>query len=57
MMIGTTLHEFCISTYVPELRNATLDQAKEMLKAKYGEKTDNYIEIFKKYIRLRLLKT
>ena len=48
MMIGTTLHEFCISTYVPELRNATLDQAKEMLKAKYGEKTDNYIEIFKK---------
>ena len=32
MMIGTTLHEFCISTYVPELRNATLDQAKEMLK-------------------------
>lgn len=56
-MIGTTLHEFCISTYAPELRNATLDQAKEMLKAKYGEKTDNYIEIFKKYIRLRLLKT
>lgn len=55
-MIGTTLHEFCISTYVPELRNATLDQAKEMLKAKYGEKTDNYIEIFKKYIRLQLLK-
>ncbi|WP_418825719.1 carboxylesterase/lipase family protein [Phocaeicola sp.] len=48
MMIGTTLHEFCISTYVPALRNATLDQAKEMLKAKYGDKTDEYIEVFKK---------
>ncbi len=48
MMIGSTLHEFTMSTYVPQLRNATMEQAKAFLTQRYGDKTDEYINIFKK---------
>ncbi len=48
MMIGTTLHEFCISTYVPTLRQATEEQVREMLVQRYGEKVEEYIALFKK---------
>lgn len=48
MMIGTTLHEFTMSTYVPEFRNISKETAKEFLKMKYGERTDEFISLFEK---------
>ncbi len=44
MIIGTTLHEFCASTYMPDLRNIDLHKAREILNQKYGDKTDSFIE-------------
>ena len=48
MLIGTTLHEFTLSTYVPAFRNITREAAKEFLKTKYGDRTDEFIELFGK---------
>ena len=48
MMIGTTLHEFCPSTYVPAFRNATMEQVKKMLQDTFGKRTDEFIDVFKK---------
>ena len=36
-MIGTTLHEFTMSTYVPAFRTITKEKAVEFLQKKYGE--------------------
>lgn len=44
MIIGTTLHEFSASTFVPDLRNIDLKKAREILQEKYGNKTDAFIE-------------
>lgn len=46
LMLGTTLHEFTMSTYVPQFRDITHDGAVEYLKTKYGEKTDEFVRIF-----------
>lgn len=48
MIIGTTLHEFNMSAYVPALR--TIDEAgvKEMLANKYGEHADDFVKAFGK---------
>lgn len=46
MMIGTTLHEFTATTYVPALRNISEAQAIEMLRGKYGDKTDLFVDLF-----------
>ena len=48
MMIGTTLHEFCPSTYVPAFRNATMEQVKKILQDTFGKRTDEFIDLFKK---------
>ena len=48
MMVGSTLHEFCPSTNRPELRNITLEQAKEHLQQRYGDKTEDFIQAFTK---------
>ncbi len=48
VMIGTTLHEFTASTYVPALRNATKEQTVEMLKQKYGDRTNDFLTVFEK---------
>ena len=47
-MIGTTLHEFTMSTYVPAYRTITKEKAVEILKQKYGEKTDDFLTAFEK---------
>jgi len=44
MIIGTTLHEFSASTFIPDLRNVDLQKARDILKEKYGDKTDAFIE-------------
>ncbi len=44
MIIGTTLHEFSASTYIPDLRNIDLQKARDILNDKYGDKTDSFIE-------------
>jgi len=44
MIIGTTLHEFSASTYMPDLRNVDLHKAREILNQKYGDKTESFIE-------------
>ena len=36
VMIGTTLHEFTMSTYVPAFRTITKEKAVEFLQKKYG---------------------
>lgn len=46
MMIGTTIHEFSMSTYVPMLREISKENAVAYLKTKYGDKTDEFIRIF-----------
>lgn len=48
MMIGTTLHEFTSSAYMPALRDITRDQAVEMLKKKYGNRTTDFLNAFEK---------
>lgn len=44
LMIGTTLNEL-ISTVYGE-KDLTLDQAKERLSKEYGDRTDQYVELF-----------
>ena len=46
MMIGTTIHEFSMSTYVPQFRNITKEAAVEYLRTKYGDKTEEFLTIF-----------
>ena len=49
VMLGTTIHEFSMSTYVPQLRNITKEGAMEYLKAnKFGERIDEFVAIFEK---------
>lgn len=48
VMIGTTLHEFTMSTYVPAYRTITKEKAVEILKQKYGEKTNDFLTAFEK---------
>lgn len=46
MLIGTTQHEFTMSTYVPSMRTITKDQAIDFLKKKYGDRTDEFLKTF-----------
>lgn len=48
LLIGSTLHEFTASTYVPALRNISREDAINYVKNTYGEKTDRFIELFAK---------
>ena len=48
-MLGTTIHEFSMSTYVPQLRTATKEAAMEYLRAtRFGDRTDEFAAIFEK---------
>ncbi len=46
LMIGTTLNELMSTVYAE--KNLTLEQAKERLSKKYGDRTNQYIELFAK---------
>ena len=46
MLIGTTIHEFSMSTYAPQLRTINQDAAVEYLKSRYGDRTDEFLELF-----------
>ncbi|WP_319481427.1 carboxylesterase family protein [uncultured Draconibacterium sp.] len=48
LLVGTTLHEFTASTYNPALRNIDQAGAVNELKQQYGEKTHEYLSVFKK---------
>lgn len=48
MMIGTTLHEFTMSTYVPSFRSISKEEAVEHLKKKYAGRTDDFLKAFEK---------
>ena len=48
VMVGTTLHEFTMSTYVPQFRGITRETAIEYLKSKYGERTSEFVVLFDK---------
>ena len=48
MIIGTTRHEFSMTTYVPALRNAGREEVIGILKGKYGEGTERFLELFAK---------
>ena len=48
ILIGTTLHEFSTSTYVPSLRTITHEQSIEQLREKYGNRVNEYIDAFEK---------
>ncbi|MGN1221483.1 MAG: carboxylesterase family protein, partial [Candidatus Cryptobacteroides sp.] len=48
LLVGSTLHEFTASTYVPALRNISRDDAINYLKNNYGDKTERFIELFAK---------
>ena len=48
VIIGTTQHEFCMSTYVPAFRGITKEKAEEQMRAKYGERTNDFLAAFEK---------
>lgn len=48
VMIGTTAQEFCASTYVPAFRKMDKAQAVEVIRKKYGDRTDEFINAFEK---------
>lgn len=48
LMIGTTLHEFTTSTYVPAFRSVTKEKAVEFLQKKYGNRTNEFLKAFEK---------
>lgn len=48
MLIGTTQHEFCMSTYVPALRGISREKAEEQLRVRYGERTNDFLTAFEK---------
>ena len=48
MMVGTTIHEFSASTYVPALRTISQEAATEHLRSKFGDRTDEFIRLFGK---------
>ncbi len=48
LIIGTTLHEFTMSTYVPAFRSATKEMAVDFLQNKYGNRTDEFLKAFEK---------
>lgn len=48
LMIGTTLHEFTTSTYVPAFRSVTKEKAVEFLQKKYGNRTEEFLKAFEK---------
>ena len=48
VMIGTPLHEFTASTYVPAFRTIGQEQAVGMLRQKYGDRTDEFVSLFGK---------
>jgi len=48
MLIGSTVNEFCLSAYVPAYRNINMEQAKEILQTRYGDKTEDFIKAYAK---------
>ena len=48
LMIGSTKNEFMASIWMPQLRDASIEQVKEHLQKQFGEKTDAYIAAVKK---------
>ena len=48
MIIGTSRHEFSMTTYVPALRNAGREEVIGILKGRYGEGTERFLELFAK---------
>ncbi|MDE5955154.1 MAG: carboxylesterase family protein, partial [Bacteroidales bacterium] len=48
LMIGTTLHEFTMSTYVPAFRGIQEGNARKFLATRYGDRTGEFITLFKK---------
>lgn len=48
MLIGTTLHEFTASTYVPALKELGKEQVIDYLRQRYGENTDEFVAAFEK---------
>lgn len=48
LMLGTTQHEFCMSTYVPALRTITREEAVKQLRQRYGDRTDDFLAAFAK---------
>lgn len=48
MIIGTTRHEFTMTTYVPAMRNASMEDAVKIAGSRYGEGTQKFLELFAK---------
>ncbi len=48
MIIGTTLHEFTTSTYAPQMRKISENDAMEYLKGSYGDKAGEFASLFRK---------
>ncbi|MGN1211132.1 MAG: carboxylesterase/lipase family protein [Candidatus Cryptobacteroides sp.] len=48
MIIGTTRHEFTMTTYVPAFREISRDDAVKFLENKYGDGTSKFMELFAK---------
>lgn len=48
LIIGTTIHEFNMSAYVPALRTIDEKSVKEFLSKKYGERADEFQQAFAK---------
>lgn len=48
IIVGTTRHEFTTTAYVPQLRNVSESEAVEILRQRFGSKTEDYLAAFDK---------
>ena len=45
MIIGTTKHEFTTTTYAPQLRSISKEDAIRMLESRYGDATSRFVDL------------
>lgn len=48
MMVGSTKTEFMMSGFIPGMKGAGLDRIKEYYRSRFGDRVDEYVEMFAK---------
>ena len=48
VMLGSTIHEFSMSTYVPQFRTISKEGAVQYLQTRFGDRTQEYIDLVEK---------
>ena len=48
VMLGSTIHEFSMSTYVPQFRTISKEGAVQYLQTRFGDRTQEYVDLVEK---------